>query len=204
MRAQESRISVALGDDLGCYPVEVWDLELDHLDMFTEEVIDALNAISWAEGNEFPSHSSVSARTAQHNWGASGSFSEIVMQLSLGTAGGVGATAITAAIKATYEKLRGRAQGDPWQSMPSTEDAVRLARSRIHRHYDVDVEKLTVVRSNIDSETQRYDLEFSHEDGRKFGATVGAMTGLPSCTRVWVEGTEPIPRPVPEPTNPGN
>ncbi|MEU6293482.1 hypothetical protein [Streptomyces sp. NPDC046988] len=204
MRAQESRISVALGDDLGYYPDEVWDLGLDHLDMFTEEVIDALSVIPWAEGNDAPSHSSVTARTGQHNWGASGSFSEIVMQVSLGTAGGVGAAAITEAIKATYQKLKSRAQGDSWRSMPSAEDAARLARSRIYRHYDVAVEKLTVVRSTVDAEAQRYDFEFSHEDGRRFGATVGALAGTPSCTRVWVDGAEPMPRPAPEPTDPGN
>ncbi|MEU1020673.1 hypothetical protein ABZ366_00880 [Streptomyces sp. NPDC005904] len=203
MRAQESRISVALGDDLGHYPEEIWDLQLDHLDMFTEQVIDELDAIAWAEGNEYPSHSTVSARTGNHNWGASGSYSEIIMQVSTGTAGGVGTIAIAAAIKVAYEKLKSRSQGDTWRSMPTLEQAANLARSRIHQHYDVATEKLTVIRSDVDSEAQRYDLEFSHEDGRKFGATVGAFPGMPSCTRVWAEGADLMPRPAPEPPNPG-
>ncbi|MFC8779717.1 hypothetical protein ACFYY9_11190 [Streptomyces nigra] len=202
MRAQETRVSVALGDDLGHYPDEVWDLELDHLDMFTEEIIDELDAIPWAEGNHAPSHSTVSAQTSKHSWGSSGSYSEIIMQVSTGTAGGVGATAIAAAIKVVYEKLKSRARGDSWRRMPSIEEATRLAQSRIHRHYNVAVDKLTLVRSEVDTETQRYDLEFSHEDGRKFGATVGAVSGMPSCTRVWADG--PLARPAPEPVDPGN
>jgi hypothetical protein len=202
MRAQESRISVALGDDLGHYPDEVWDLDLDHLDMFTEEVIDELDAITWAEGEQAPSHSTVSARTGQHNWGASGSYSEIIMQVSMGTAGGAGATAIAAAVKMVYEKLKSRSQGDSWRRLPSTEEAAGLARSRIHQHYDVAIDKLTVIRSSVDAEAQRYDLEFIHEDGRKFGGTVGAITGMPSCTRVWAE--QPLERPAPSPPDPGN
>ncbi|KWT61215.1 hypothetical protein ADL21_14645 [Streptomyces albus subsp. albus] len=88
MRAQESRISVALGDDLCRYPDEVWELQLDHIDMSTEDIIDELDVIPWADGREFPNHSTVSARTSKHNWGASTSFSEIIMQVSTGTAGG--------------------------------------------------------------------------------------------------------------------
>lgn len=95
MRAQESRISVALGDHPAAYyPLEVWDLALDELDMFTEEVIDELSVIPWAKNADVPSFSTVSARTTQHNWGASGSSSEIIMQVSTGAAGGIGARAI--------------------------------------------------------------------------------------------------------------
>lgn len=204
MRAQESRISVALVDDMFHYPHEVWDLALDHLDMFTEEVLDDLDAIPWAEGNEYPNNSTVLAKTGKHSWGAAGSFSEIIMQVSSNAAGGVGAVAVTAAIKSVYEKLKSRADGDVWGSMPSTEQAVEIARSRIHQHYDVAVERLTVLHSSVDVESQRYELAFRHEDGRKFGATVGALSGMPSCTRVWAEGADPLPRPLPEPPDPGN
>ncbi|MFF1770136.1 hypothetical protein [Streptomyces sp. NPDC058249] len=204
MRAQESRISVALVEDLGHYPHEVWDLGLDQLDMFTEEVIEELDGIAWAEGNDYPSHSTISARTGKHSWGASGSFSEIVMQISSNAGGGVAAVAVTAAIKNAYEKLMSRAYGDTWRSMPSTEQAVDMAKSRLHQHYNVAVDKLTVIRTDVDVEAQRYDLEFSHEDGRKFGATVGAIKRMPSCTRVWAEGADLMPRPLPEPPDPGN
>ncbi|MBK3569976.1 hypothetical protein [Streptomyces sp. MBT62] len=197
MRAQESRISVALVGHPIYYPYEVWDLGLDQLDMFTEEVIDELDVIAWADGDR--NNHTVSARTGKHSWGAAGSYSEIVMQVSSNVAGGVGAVAITAAIKVVYEKLKGRAQGESWNSIPSSDQAIGLAQDRIHRHYDVDVEKLTVMRSSVDAVAQRYDLEFTHEDGRKFGATVGAIAGMPSCTRVWAEGFEPALRPIPVP-----
>ncbi|MFJ9567757.1 hypothetical protein ACIRQQ_48040 [Streptomyces fuscichromogenes] len=203
MRAQESRISVALVDSMFHYPHEVWDLGLDSLDMFTEEVIDELDAIRWAEEKERPLHGTVVARTGKHNWGAEGSFSEIIMQVSWNAIGGVGAVAVTAAIKTVYGKLKSRAHADVWHSMPSQDQAIEIARSRLHQHYDVAVDRLTVVHSAVDAEAQRQEFEFRHEDGRKFGATVGALAGMPSCTRVWVDG-DPLPRPVPEPPDPGN
>ncbi|WP_158709341.1 MULTISPECIES: hypothetical protein [unclassified Streptomyces] len=201
MRAQESRISVSLGDDLGRYPDEVWELELNHLDMFVEEVIDELNTVIWAEERDVPLHSTVSARTGVHNWGASGSFSEVIMQVTTGTAGGIGATAIAAAIKVVFEKLKSRAEQRVWQ-IRSLEEAEQLARSGLHRHYQVAVEKLTLVQSAIDAESHRYDLEFAHEDGRKFGAVVGALETTPSCLRLWADG--PITRPAPEPPASGS
>ncbi|MFF9274587.1 hypothetical protein [Streptomyces griseosporeus] len=203
MKATESHIVVALVEDLGHYPYEVWDLGLDHLDMFTEEVLEELHAIAWAEGNRYPSHYTMGGRTGQHNWGASGSFSEIIMQVASNAGGGVGAVATTAAIKSVYEKLRSRAHGDAWRTMPSEERAVELAKSRLHQHYAVAVDKLTVIRSDMDVQAQRYDIELSHEDGRKFGATVGAIRGMPSCTRVWAEGADLMPRPAPTPPDPG-
>ncbi|MEU2869144.1 hypothetical protein ABZ769_08050 [Streptomyces olivoreticuli] len=172
--------------------------------MFTEEVIEELDTIAWAEGNRYPTHRTISAKTSKHSWGASGSFSEVIMQVSSNAGGGVAAVAVTAAIKHVYEKLRKRAHGDSWRSMPSTDQAVNLAKSRLHRHYNVARDKLTVIRSDVDIEAQRYDLEFSHEDGRKFGATVGAITKMPSCTRVWAEGADLMPRPVPPRQDPGN
>ncbi|MGW3312197.1 hypothetical protein ACWDG9_37080 [Streptomyces sp. NPDC001073] len=204
MRAQESRISVELVADLGHYPHEVWDLGLDQLGMFTEEVIEELDAIAWAEGKDYPNHSTISARTGKHSWGASGSFSEIIMQVSSNAGGGIATVAVTAAIKTVYEKLKSRAYGDTWRSMPDADQAVQIAKSTLYRHYNVAGDRLTVIRLDVDVEAQRYDLEFSHEDGRKFGATVGAIKGMPSCTRVWVEGADLMPRPLPEPPDPGN
>ncbi|MCX4449341.1 hypothetical protein [Streptomyces sp. NBC_01789] len=204
MRPQETYIAVSLGDDLGYYPQEVWSLNLTHLDMYTEDVLDELAGITWAEGNDYPNYSAVSATTGERNWGASGSYSEILMQVSTGAAGGVGTLAITAAIKVVYEKLRAHSQSEGWRDLPTAERAAEIARSRLHQHYEVASEKLTVVRSDVDLETQRYDLEFVHEDGRRFGATIGALTGLPWCTRVWVEGADPGLRPLPPVPDPGN
>ncbi|MFJ3761113.1 hypothetical protein [Streptomyces sp. NPDC090080] len=204
MRAQESRVSVALTIDLSHYPYEVWDLALQHLDMFTEEIIDELGTIPWAEGKAYPQHSTVSAKTGEHNWGASGSFSEIIMQVSMNAGGGVGAVALTAAIKSVYGKLKSRSHGDARRSVASLDEAARIARSSLYRYYDVAADRLTVVRSSVDVETQRYELEFRHMDGRRFGAVVGAVTGMPSSTRVWVEGDDLLPRPEPEPPSPGN
>lgn len=111
---------------------------------------------------------------------------------------------ITAAVRAAYEKLKGRSRGDAWSSVPSADEATRLAMSRLSQHYDVAIEKLTVVQSSVDTESQRYELAFVHEDGRKFGATVGALAEMPSCTRVWSEATTPMPRPLPTPPDAGH
>ncbi|WP_428952012.1 hypothetical protein [Streptomyces sp. cg35] len=204
MRAQESRISVAVVETLEHYPNEVWEIRLTHLDMFTEEVLDELDTIAWCEGNHYPNHSSISAKTGKHNWGASGSFADILMEVSSNTGGGIGAVAITAAIKSVYEKFKKRSQGGAWQSMPSAEEAVSHAKSSLYQHYNVAFDSLTVVRSDADAESLRHDFEFSHSDGRKFGATVGAIKGIPSCIRVWAEGDDLMPRPDPTPPDPGN
>ncbi|MCQ9179834.1 hypothetical protein KMT30_12525 [Streptomyces sp. IBSBF 2953] len=116
----------------------------------------------------------------------------------------LGATAIVAAIKTVYEKLKDRSRGDSWGSVPSIDDAVRIATARIHQHYDVAIDKLTFTRSSLDAEARRHDLVFIHEDGRKFGAPVGAIAEMPSCTRVGAEGVGLVPRPAPTPPDPGN
>ncbi|WP_406337662.1 hypothetical protein [Streptomyces sp. NBC_00649] len=204
MRAQETQISVALSDDRGYYPQEVWDLCIDHLDMYTEEILDELGSIAWAEGNQYPNNSSIAATTGQLNWGASGSYSEILMQVSTGTAGGVGATAIAAAIKVAYEKIKSRARvGAVWDNFPSADQAEAVAKSRLHQHYGVMIEKLTVTRSDVNTETRRYELELRHEDGRTFGAVFGAIESMPSCTRIWADG-EPMLRPEPTLPEQGN
>ncbi|MFC8412422.1 hypothetical protein [Streptomyces coelicoflavus] len=194
---EETHIAVVLQDDHGCYPDEVWDVVLRHLDMYTEEVLQELKTIAWAENKKFPNHSSISARSGVYDWGASGSFSELLMQVSTGTVGGVGAMAIAGATKLVYEKLKSRSRGEAWSQIPTLERAVELASARIHQHYEVAIDELTVARSDVDMEAQRYDIDFVHADGRRFGATVGAITGMPWCTRIWSEGTEPLRRPEP-------
>ncbi|WP_445269026.1 hypothetical protein [Streptomyces sp. DSM 41634] len=191
MKAQESRIAVQVVEYPTEHPQEAWDLQLDHLDMYVEEVMEELQAIRWAEGSHAPNHCSIQAKSSRHNWGGSSTFSEIVMQVSTGTVGGVGATAIGAAVKIVYERLKARSQGESWDTIPSADEAVRIARSRLHLHYGAESDKLRVTSSEVDAGTQRYDLEFAHEDGRQFGATVGAIDGIPSCTHVWMRGAAP-------------
>lgn len=195
MKPQESHISVALVEDLAFYPQEVWDLGLTQLDMLTEEIVAEFDAITWAGGSEYPDHSAISAKLGRLEWGASGSFGEFALDVATGSAGGVGAVATVAAIKAMFEKLKGRSQRESWDDVPTEDRAILLTKSRIHRHYGVAEDKLTVVRSDVDTLASRYDLEFLHEDGRKFGATVGAIAGIATCTRIWSEGGDPFPRP---------
>ncbi|MEU6392862.1 hypothetical protein [Streptomyces sp. NPDC046939] len=120
----------------------------------------------------------------------------MIMQVTTGTAGGIGATAITAAIKVVFEKLKNSAEQGDWPQVQTLDEAEQLARSGLHRHYQVAVEKLNLVRSGIDAESHRYDLEFVHEDGRKFGAVVGALESTPSCLRLWAD--DPAERPAPD------
>ncbi|MFC7929016.1 hypothetical protein [Streptomyces cinereoruber] len=58
------------------------------------------------------------------------------------------------------------------------------------------VDKLRVTGSNVDADAERYEIDFVHEDGRKFGAIVGAVEGIPSCTVVRMEAGEPVLRPL--------
>ncbi|MGA5498191.1 hypothetical protein ACPCSP_27965 [Streptomyces cinereoruber] len=204
VKAQEARVSIELVEHPTYYPEEAWDLDLDLLDMVTEEVMEELAAISWAEGKKYPNFNAVSAKTSQLNWGASGSFTEILMQVSVGAAGGAGGTAIHAAIKLVYEKLKSRSQGESWSNIPSADEAARLAKSRLHQHYGVAADKLRVTGSNVDADAERYEIDFVHEDGRKFGAIVGAVKGIPSCTVVRMESGEPVLRPLPDTQSQGD
>lgn len=199
MRPQESYISVSLVEDLSFYPQEVWGICLCDLDLFTEEIVAELDKISWADGNEYPRSRTFSARYGVHEWGASGSFANIAMQLATDAAGGASAVAVVAAIGAVFRKLKSRSQGEMWRTVPTTEEAIRLAKARIKEHYDIAVDNLEVIASEIDAEANRYDLTFAHSDGRKFGATVGAVSGLATCVRVWSDGATRVPRPLPEP-----
>ncbi|WP_371660968.1 hypothetical protein [Streptomyces sp. NBC_00280] len=188
MEPISTTVIVNLTDHPGIEPEVSWILPLDALDMSVEETIEQLQALTWLTGEEYPVMSSLQSRYGVHNWGSSSSFAEFVLSLSAGGLGSLGATAIDTAVRGGLRKLRDRARGDDWGNVISEEDALSVAKSRIASQYNVEAEELTVRRSQTDSVERSHEFEFTHADGRSFGAVVGIFKDSPTCTRIWRSG----------------
>ncbi|MFE2094901.1 hypothetical protein [Streptomyces sp. NPDC059460] len=188
MEPISTTVIVNLTDYPGTAPEASWILPLDALDMSVEETIEQLQALTWLTGEEHPVMSSLQSRYGVHNWGSSSSFAEFILNMSAGGFGALGATAIDAAVRDTFRKLRDRARGDDWGSVISEEDALSVAKSRIASQYDVEAEELTVRKAQTDAVVRSHEFEFGHADGRAFGAVVGIFKDSPTCMRIWRSG----------------
>ncbi|GHF80239.1 hypothetical protein [Streptomyces griseosporeus] len=195
MQAQESRVTVQIVSHPTAYPEEVWEVNLEHISMSTEEILDELSKIAWAEGGEYPAHFVLRGQHGHHSWGASGSFGEFVLQLSSGMGGGLGVVAVQAAIKSTFEKIRKRAARDSWENLATEEEAQNVARMKINSHYDVALDDLTLVGSDVDAQAAKYAFNFRDAQGRSFGAEVMPLEGIVCCSRIWMRNYEMTPRP---------
>ncbi|MET9460523.1 hypothetical protein ABZY05_36480 [Streptomyces canus] len=194
VQAQESRITVQIVPHPTAYPEEVWEVDLEHVDMSTEEILEELSRIAWAEGGKYPANFVLSGRHGHHSWGASGSFAEFVIQMSSGMGGGLGVLAVQAAIKGAFEKIRKRATRDSWENLASEEEARNLARMKIHAHYDIPLEDLALTGSQADASTATYAFSFTGL-GKKFGAQVTTLEGITCCTKVWMQEYDFATRP---------
>ncbi|MEW2312246.1 hypothetical protein AB0918_27045 [Streptomyces sp. NPDC006864] len=190
MEPISTTVIVNLTDHPGVEPEVSWILPLDALDMSVEETIEQLQALTWSTGEEYPVMSSLHSRYGIHNWGSSSSFAEFILSLSAGGLGSLGATAIDAAVRESFRKLRDRARGDDWGDVISEEDALGVAKSRIASQYNIEAEALSVRRAQTDAVERSHEFEFIHTDGRSFGAVVGIFKDSPTCMRIWRSGTD--------------
>lgn len=191
MEPISTTVIVNLTEHPGVDPEVSWILPLDALDMSVEETIEQLQALTWSTGEDYPVMSSLQSRYGIHNWGSSSSFAEFILSLSAGGLGSLGATAIDAAVRESFRKLRDRARGDDWGDMISEEDAMNVAKSRIVSQYNVEAEVLTVRKVETDVVERSHEFEFVHADGRSFGAVVGIFKDSPTCMRIWRSGPDP-------------
>ncbi|MET3984781.1 hypothetical protein [Streptomyces sp. PvR034] len=171
-------------------PETSWVISLDSLGISVEEAMAELQTLTWMAGKQYPVMSSLNSRLGIHNWGASSSFVEFVLDMSAGGLGGLSATAIDTAVRDLFSRFRSRARSDEWGALISEEDALSVARSRISTQYSVAVEDLAVQRAEADASDQSHSFGFSHPDGRSFGAVVGIVKDSPTCMRIWREGPE--------------
>ncbi|MFI1782362.1 hypothetical protein [Streptomyces rubiginosohelvolus] len=190
MEPMSTTVIVNLTDHPGVEPEVSWILPLVALDMSVEETIELLQALTWSTGEEYPVMSSLQSRSGIHNWGSSSSFAEFVLSLSAGGLGSLGATAIDSAVRESFRKLRDRARGDDWGDVISEADALSVAKARIASQYSIEAEELTVRRALTDAVERSHEFDFTHTDGRSFGAVVGIFKDSPTCTRIWRSGTD--------------
>ncbi|MEV3849337.1 hypothetical protein ACIF6H_03565 [Streptomyces microflavus] len=183
-------VIVNLTDHPGVEPEVSWILPLDALDMSVEETVEQPQALTWSTGEEYPVMSSLQIRYGIHNWGSSSSLAEFILSLSASGLGSLGATAIDAAVRESFRKLRDRARDDDWGDVISEEDALSVAKSRITSQYNVEAEELTLRRAQTDAVERSHEFEFTHTDGRSFGAVGGIFKDSPTCTRIWRSGTD--------------
>lgn len=193
MEPISTTVIMNLTDHPGVEPEVSWILPLDSLDMSVEETIEQLQALTWSTGEDYPVMSSLQSRYGIHNWGSSSSFAEFILSLSAGGLGSLGATAIDAAVRNSFRKLRDRARGDDWGDVISEEDALSVAKSRVASQYNVEAEALIVRRAQTDVVERSHEFEFTHADGRSFGAVVGIFRDSPTCTRIWRAGPDAAP-----------
>ncbi|MEV6198793.1 hypothetical protein AB0M64_02325 [Streptomyces sp. NPDC051771] len=172
---------------LSAEPEEIWILDVESLEMTSDEVIKELQDLTWRPGAPFPLMSSIRGRQSILNWGASSSLSEFILEMGAGGLGGLEAAGLAAAIRYTYGKFRDRSQGDPWGESIAEEVALAQAKARIVEHYGVAEDALTVRRAETNAVDKRFEFTFSHTDGRSFGAEVGVIKDAPTCMRLWRE-----------------
>ncbi|GAB3952919.1 hypothetical protein [Streptomyces sparsus] len=168
-------------------PETSWIIALDSLDMSVEDTASQLESLTWLSGEQYPVMSSLNSRHGVHNWGASSSFAEFILNVSAGGLGGLGAAAVDAAVRDLFGKFRERSAGDQWGNVISEEDAARVALARISTQYGVPSTELTIHKALTDAANCSHEFSFKHADGRAYGAVVGIVEDSPTCMRLWRE-----------------
>ncbi|MEU8838485.1 hypothetical protein AB0D97_05030 [Streptomyces roseus] len=188
MEALTAKVIVNLTEYPGMQPDTSWVLSLDSLDIPAEEALGELRTLSRIGPTGRPVPNSLSSRAGEHDWGGSSSSAEFLLELSAGGLGALSATAIDAAVRDVFRRLRARARSDSWGELMTEEQALGAARTRIAAQYGVPADELVVQGAEVDAVEGTHAFTFSHADGRSFGAVVGLLKDAPSCMRVWRKG----------------
>ncbi|MFD6937322.1 hypothetical protein ACFWAP_14390 [Streptomyces goshikiensis] len=107
-------IVVNLTDYPGSDPQASWIIALDGLDMSVEDMMRELQELTWATKDDYPVMSSLRSRQGVHNWGASSTFAEFILDMSAGGVGALGAVGFQAAVRDLFGRFRVRSRGDYW------------------------------------------------------------------------------------------
>ncbi|MFK0253477.1 hypothetical protein [Streptomyces sp. NPDC090445] len=197
MHVQESRISVRLVEYPIYYPETAWTLEVGELEITSGEILAELGEVATLHGQlKYPASHELKSRESQTSWGASGSFGEYLLDLSVNAGGGLGAIAFSAAIKITFDRIRARATYTPPPRDPMTPDeARRLLASHISIHYGVSASQLIEKEHKHSPVEQIHEFSFTSPDGAEYGGIVGSPEDPLECTRVWRKSSTPQARP---------
>ncbi|MGW0668335.1 hypothetical protein [Streptomyces sp. NPDC002746] len=194
MHVWESRVVVRLADHLIYYPNEAWTLELDHQSLSGDDILNELQRIPTLDGElGIPHSNSIRGSQSQTNWGASGSFGEYVIDISVNIAGGIGAAGFAALVQTVFGRI---AKHSPSPQQPLTpEEARNLLKSHLALHYGVPIEQLTETESTYSLDLSVTELSFLSTDGTEYGGSVGDAGETRRCTRVWRRAATPTVRP---------
>ncbi|MFD9518034.1 hypothetical protein [Streptomyces sp. NPDC059979] len=168
-----------------------WTLELGELDAVGEEIVQELKRITTLDGKlPFPVSHQVTARESQTEWGASGSFGQYMLELSVNYGGGLGAVGTVEVIKAAFKAIRLRSSHPAEQDPLSSDDARALIRRHLSLHFEVPAEQLTESYCESSSNGQVHTFSFVAADGVEYGGTVGGPDEPDQCTKVWRKSGE--------------
>ncbi|MFJ2820714.1 hypothetical protein ACIO7M_06315 [Streptomyces toxytricini] len=174
-------------DHLIYYPEAVWTLEVGELDMTGQEIVAELRNITTLHGaREFPAENSISARESSLDWGASSSFGEYILELSISAVGGVGAVALGSALRTAFEKIRSHGHAPTTPRGPvDADEARRLLYSHIALHYGLKETQLTEISHTHSPADGVHEFSFTTDDGFEYGGVIGSPNEPLECTRVW-------------------
>ncbi|MBW5481177.1 hypothetical protein [Streptomyces bambusae] len=186
MEVLSSRIAIRFAPGLHQLPREAWTLSLIEIEVPVEGIKEDLTALTTLDGkHDFPVSNSLSVRTRETNWGASGSFGEFILDLSNEALGGASGVGIVAGIGYLVAKVKGRIR-DTFPSQPiDRAQAAELVRTHIELHYAEPSAVLTEVASSTALDTGIHEFTFKSPSGREYGGTAGEIAGAPTCTKVW-------------------
>lgn len=191
MRVGESRICVRDVQHPAYFPDVAWTLELGELDAAGEEIVQELRRITTGYGQlAIPVPHQVTSRESQTEWGASGSFGQYMLELSVNYGGGLGAVATVAAIKSALKSIRLRSSHPNEPEPLSSADARTLIRRHLSMHFEVPTDQLTESYCESSSNGQVHTFSFVAADGVEYGGTVGGPDEPDQCTKVWRKSGE--------------
>ncbi|WP_371593202.1 hypothetical protein [Streptomyces virginiae] len=168
-----------------------WTLEVGELDAAGEDVVRELKRITTLDGQlPIPVSHQVTARESQTEWGASGSFGQYMLELSVNYGGGLGAVATVEMIKVAFKAIRLRSSHPVEQEPLSADGARALIRRHLSLHFEVPVEQLTESYCESSTNGQIHTFSFTAADGVEYGGTVGGPDEPDQCTKVWRKSGE--------------
>ncbi|MFF7300277.1 hypothetical protein [Streptomyces sp. NPDC008265] len=168
-----------------------WTLEVGELDAAGEYIVQELKRVTTLDGKlAVPVSHQVTARESQTEWGASGSFGQYMLELSVNYLGGLGAVGTVEAIKVAFKAIRLRSTNSPERDLLSPEDARALIRRHISLHFEMPADQLTESYCESSSGGRMHTFSFVAADGVEYGGTIGGPDEPDQCTKVWRKSGE--------------
>ncbi|MGW7330568.1 hypothetical protein ACWGIU_18635 [Streptomyces sp. NPDC054840] len=178
-------------------PESAWTLELGEVDLTADEILHELHKITTLDGKlKYPHPNRLRSTENQHDWGASASFGEYLLEFSSDYGAGVGAAATFAAIQHAFRRISARSTHAPSREPISIDEARQLLRDHLAVNFTTALDQLTEIEYSHDLESEMHKFTFALPSGERFGGTIGSGEGALRCTNVWRRSSVPTPEDV--------